>query len=159
MAEKLSDIMQSALKQIAAWNGVIHRWQGGFWSDLRWPGPGAAAPDWTKKTYFSTGTVRALEVRGLLEPIVSTHRGRDFVVKYRLPRNTTVLELILDEYRDAIFGEKYDAENLDRLSMLVEQEADRIGYTDHSRLYHIHTEAERRSEREESRTTLEECGA
>lgn len=57
------------------------------------------------------------------------------------PANQTRLEELIGQYESAIFGGA-SAEEVDRLSNAVEEEADRIGYTNHKRLYALHTLAE-----------------
>jgi hypothetical protein len=54
--------------------------------------------------------------------------------------DTSKLEQLIDQYESAIFKE--DVKLMTSLSIKVEKEADRIGYTNHRRLMSLHTMAE-----------------
>lgn len=58
----------------------------------------------------------------------------------------TKLEELIEQYEQAIRDRNHD--EIDRLIMLVEQEADKIGYENHARLASLHTMAERAGESE-----------
>jgi len=55
--------------------------------------------------------------------------------------DTTILDELIEEYENAIFGGA-SADEVDELSCQVEDEARRIGYDNHARLHALHTLAE-----------------
>jgi hypothetical protein len=59
----------------------LHRWPGGFWSELAHPGGITQPPIW----WSPTGTVKALETRGLIAPSkYRTRKGETWPIEYRL---------------------------------------------------------------------------
>jgi hypothetical protein len=56
--------------------------------------------------------------------------------------NTDKLNKLIGEYETAIFATRPSNDKIDKLATAVELEADRVGYTNHSRLYHLHNMAE-----------------
>jgi hypothetical protein len=61
-----------------------------------------------------------------------------------LSKHGIVLESLIEQYEKAI--RERNQEEIDRLIVLVEKEADKIGYDKHGRLAHLHTLAERAGE-------------
>jgi len=79
----LSPTMLEALAAVGRRGGELVRRPGGYWT---WPDcppsrPGAEAPEW----HASTGTVRALEARGLVEVVERLPRGDAKRVRLRTP--------------------------------------------------------------------------
>jgi len=56
---------------------------------------------------------------------------------------TRNLETLIGAYEGAIYSTPVDEAAIERLGHAVEEEADRIGYTDHRRLMALHSAAER----------------